>query len=299
MDRRWRFVGDGLEMVLIRPALAADRDAVCQFLHEKMDSRIPLERWRRITDGRWAPDIPEFGMIAEDDGRIVGYLNVIYAKRVIGEEVRHTGNLGAFYVDRDYRGQGLGLDILRAITARQDVTYTTFSSNPPAVRLVLKAGMRRLDERRLLWHPRGLTNTGAEICNDVARFADRLSAAARQAMADHVGLGLESCVISEPGGNACLVIFYVKRKGEDIAYHEVLYMSDAEVFGRHAGAFAAHILPARQAVLSVDSRFLDRTVEADATEPIRVPRHYLPAGLEPADIDFLYSEIVLLSLKLY
>jgi hypothetical protein len=183
--------------------------------------------------------------------------------------------------------------------ARDDVTYTTFTSNPPAVRLVLKAGMERLDERRLLWHPSETADPGVEISRDIDRFADRLPASARQALADHAGLGLESAVISAPDGRACLVIYYVKRKGEDIAYHEVLYISDAEVFGRHARSFAADILPPRQAVLSVDSRFLDKSVAPDANEEIRVPRHFRSAGLAPSEIDFLYSEVVLLGLKLY
>lgn len=286
-------------MVVIRPALAPDRDAVCHFLHEKMDSRIPVERWRSITDRRWISDMPEFGVLAEDNGRVIGYVNAIYAKRTIGGKTRHTGNLGALYVDRDYRGQGLGLDILRNVMARDDVTYTTFTSNPPAVRLVLKAGMERLDERRLVWYPGGEASAEVEISSDVDAFADRLPVLARQVLADHVGLGLESAVISAPDGAICLVIYYVKRKGENIAYHEVLYVSDAEVFGRHVRSFAARILPADQAVLSVDSRFLDGAVKPDASEEIRVPRHYRPAGLAAAEIDFLYSEVVLLSLKLY
>jgi GNAT superfamily N-acetyltransferase len=286
-------------MVRIRQARAPDREVVCRYLHDNMNPGISIERWRNYTDGRWANGLPDFGILAEDNGRIVGFVGVIYAKRVIRGQSRYTGNLGAFYVERDYRGQGLGLDMLRAITARDDVTYTTFSSNPPAGRLVLKAGMERLDDRRLLWHPGGRANTGAEISSDVARFADRLPACERQTLADHAGLGLDSFVICEPEGAACLVIFYVKLKGKDIAYHEVLHISDPAVFGRHVRAFAVHVLPSDQAVLSVDSRFLDRAVEPDAIEEIPAPRYFRSAGLAPAEVDFLYSETVLLGLKLY
>jgi GNAT superfamily N-acetyltransferase len=285
-------------MVRIRQALAPDREAVCRYLHQNMNPRIPIERWRRYTDGRWASALPDFGVLAEDNGRMVGYLSVVYAKRLIGGQSRHTGNLGAFYVERDYRGRGLGLDMLRAITARDDVTYTTFSSNSPARRLVLKAGLELLDDRRLLWRPGGRADTSVEISGDVTRFADRLSASARQALADHADLGLESLVICEPEGPACLVIFYVKLKGQDIAYHEVLHLSDPAVFGRNVRAFAAHVLPGGQAVLSVDSRFLDSTVEPDAIEEIPAPRYFRPAGLAPAEVDFLYSETVVLGLKL-
>lgn len=286
-------------MVRIRQALAPDREGVSRYLHEKMNQRISIERWRGYTSGRWADDLPEFGVIAEDNGRMVGFLGVVYAKRVIAGQSRTTGNLGAFFVERDYRGRGLGLDILGAIMARDDVTYTTFSSNPPARRLVLKAGMEQLDDRRLLWHPGSRPDTDAEISSDVARFADRLPAPARQALTDHADLGLQSFVVCEPEGSVCLVILYVKLKGEDIAYHEVLHISDAAVFARQVGAFASRILPSGKAVLSVDSRFLDSAVEPDAAAEIPGPRYFRPAGLAPAEVDFLYSETVLLGLKLY
>jgi hypothetical protein len=52
-------------------------------------------------------------------------------------------------------------------------------------------------------------------------------------------------------------------------------------------------------VLSVDSRFLDSAVEPDAAAEIPGPRYFRPAGLAPAEVDFLYSETVLLGLKLY
>jgi len=286
-------------MVRIRQALAPDREGVSRYLHDNMNQRIPIERWQDYTSGRWADDLPEFGVIAEDDGRMVGFLGVVYAKRVIGGQSRTTGNLGAFFVERDYRGRGLGLDILGAIMARDDVTYTTFSSNPPARRLVLKAGMELLDDRRLLWHPGGRASTTVDISSDVTRFADRLAAPAKQTLSDHADLGLQSFVIREPDGSVCLVILYVKLKGEDIAYHEVLHVSDSAIFGRHVRAFAAHILPSGRAVLSVDSRFLDSSVEPDAVEEIPGPRYFRPAGLAPAEVDFLYSETVLLGLKLY
>jgi hypothetical protein len=67
-------------MVRIRQALAPDREGVSRYLHEKMNQRISIERWRGYTSGRWADDLPEFGVIAEDDGRLVGFLGVVYAK---------------------------------------------------------------------------------------------------------------------------------------------------------------------------------------------------------------------------
>ena len=118
-------------------------------------------------------------------------------------------------------------------------------------------------------------------------------------LADHAGLNLRPYLIRPDSGEDCLVLLYVKEKGADIAYHEVLHVGEPVVFGRHAAAFAAAILPPRQALLSVDSRFLPGDTRPNRVEPIEVPRFYKPAGMRADEVDFLYSEIVLLDLKLY
>ncbi len=283
----------------IRLALPPDRDAVCDLLHERMDKRIPLTRWRGITDGRWAPDIPEFGVVAVEDGRIVGFLGVVYAQRQIGGVERRSGNLTSWYIEKPYRGSGLGLEMLRAALGRGDVTYTTFSSNPPALRLMEKAGLRLLDDRRLIWLPRPRQPTaGVEVLSG-AKVLGRLSQDSRRIIADHQGFDLRSHVIAGPDATGCLVILHVKRKGPDIAYHEVLHVDDPAVLGRHVGNLADAILPAGDSLLSVDSRFLVEGPVPDRSEVIGVPRFYRPAGLAVSQVDFLYSEVVLLDLKLY
>jgi hypothetical protein len=52
-------------------------------------------------------------------------------------------------------------------------------------------------------------------------------------------------------------------------------------------------------VLSVDWRFVGVDVGADGVERIPVPRFYSPGRLAPRLVDLLYSETVLLDLKLY
>jgi hypothetical protein len=62
-------------------------------------------------------------------------------------------------------------------------------------------------------------------------------------------------------------------------------------------ALANALLPSDSAVLAIDRRFL--TGERDwESEVIRLPRWYRSARLEPARIDHLYGEVVLLDLKL-
>ena len=68
-------------MVLLRPALADDAAAIATFLHESMGGRLGLADWRRLFSYSWLAEKPDLGCIVEDEGRIVGFLGVVYADR--------------------------------------------------------------------------------------------------------------------------------------------------------------------------------------------------------------------------
>ena len=71
-------------------------------------------------------------------------------------------------------------------------------------------------------------------------------------------------------------------------------------FAKNARALADAILPSTQALLSVDSRLLaGQGAEPDELWELPVNRGFQSAGLEAHEMDFLYSEIPLLDLKLY
>lgn len=59
-------------MVEVRPAVAGDIDAVCEFLHHKMNPEIPVAGWRRLMTYGWLEDKPDLGAVVDDGGRIVG-----------------------------------------------------------------------------------------------------------------------------------------------------------------------------------------------------------------------------------
>ena len=98
----------------------------------------------------------------------------------------------------------------------------------------------------------------------------------------------------------CVAVFSIKRKGEDTTYHEALYISDRALFAANARALADAILPSDNALMSVDARLLDgHGAEPDELRELPVNRGFQSAGLEAHEMDFLYSEIPLLDLKLY
>jgi RimJ/RimL family protein N-acetyltransferase len=285
-------------MIDLRLAGPQDREPVTAFLHEQMSSRISLERWRRLFDYGWLEDKPDRGVIVTENGAVAGYLGVIHADRRIGGRIARTANLSSWYISRSLRGQGVGLAMIELATRDPRVTYTTFSSNPPALRLMVKAGLGLLDERRLLWRPTAEPPAGIEVLSAFDAVWPEVSDDERRTLDDHRDLPVQPRLLRTSEGD-CLVIPMVKTKGADVAYHEVLHLGHPAVFARHAQAFANAVLAPGTSVLAVDSRLLDGCEVAAESEPISVPRYYRSPNLAAREVDFLYSEIPLLDLKLY
>jgi RimJ/RimL family protein N-acetyltransferase len=285
-------------MIDLRLAGPDDRVPVTAFLHEQMSSRISLERWRRLFDYRWLEDKPDRGVIVTDNGVVTGYLGVIYADRRLGGRVARTANLSSWYISRSLRGQGLGLAMLELATRDPGVTYTTFSSNPPALRLMAKAGLGLLDERRLLWRPTAEPPAGIEVLSGFDAVWPEVSDDERRTLEDHRDLPVQPRLLLTSEGD-CLVILMVKTKGADVAYHEVLHIGHPAMLARHAQAFANAVLAPGASVLAIDRRLLDACEVTAESEAISVPRYFRSPHLVAREVDFLYSEIPLLDLKLY
>ena len=281
----------------LRLAVPDDRGPVATFLHERMSSRVSLERWRRLFDYAWLEDRPDCGVIVTENGALAGYLGVIHALRQIGGRSVRTANLSSWYIARSLRGRGVGLAMLELATRDPSVTYTTFSSNPPALRLMAKVGLGLLDERRFLWR-RTAEAAGIEVLTGLTAVLPEVAEDARRLLEDHRDLPVQPHLLRAPDGD-CLVVLAVKKKGAGIAYHEVLHLGRPAVLARHAQAFANAILTPDASVLAVDARFLDGFAVAAETEPISVPRYFRSPELAAGEVDFLYSEIPLLDLKLY
>lgn len=288
-------------MVTVRKAENELRADVARFLHEEMNPKISLERWQGFLDGRWAAEDAGYAFVAEEAGKIVGVLSGVYADRKInGRDVR-TCNLSSWYIMKSHRGGGLGFKMMSTALSEPDVTFTTYSSNAPALSVCLKAGMTTLETHRMVWHTHAEPAKGElVVMRDMDAVAHLMDAASHRAILDHEGLNVHPLAFRTEDGDLCVVVFSIKQKGEDIAFHEALYISDRALFAANARALADAILPSEKALMSVDSRLLaGHDANPDELLELPVNRGFQSAGLEPHEMDFLYSEIPLLDLKLY
>jgi RimJ/RimL family protein N-acetyltransferase len=284
-------------VLTVRWAEPGERGRIQRYLFDNM-GKVPFERWGNILDCRWIPEDDRYGAVVTDGDELCGFLGIVFADRPLAGVMHRTGNITSWYLEKERRRSGLGQEMLALVTSLPGVTYVATSPNPRSGGLLAKVGWEVLEERRFLWR-RTSERPDAEVRRLASpREAGELDADARRVLADHAGLDVDAYVLRGPEGEACLVMTYVKLKGENIAHLEILHVSDRPTFTRLVRQFANAVLEPANAVLSLDSRFVTEAAKPDEIVRLDIPRTFKPCGIEPQHIDFLYSEVVLLDLKI-
>ena len=281
--------------VVVRPAEADDIGAVCELLHDNMSAKIGKDRWRRLLDYPWRPADADRGRVAVDGNRVVGFLGLVYADRPLSGRTRRFCNICAWYLLKEYRGRGIGRRIQLDSVAGPRVTYTILTATEATGRAFGASGFQVLDSERLIVRRQ---SGGGEIeaLHDPAVIAPLLDARERRILEDHRPYNLRHFLF-RCGEDASYAILQVKRKGADIDYHELLYVGDGAFLAAHAQAIANTLLSSDRAVLAFDRRFVPESATFER-EAMRLPRWFRSSDVSQGAIDHLYSEIVLLDLKL-
>ncbi len=285
-------------MVEIAYARPEEREEIAQFMDSVfVRAKWDIEGWRKLVAGRWCGPEGRYAIAVRDSGKLIGVLGLVYAERMTKAGRRTTADMTSWYVMKEYRGQGIGQKMIALATSDPTVTVTNFSSAKAAVSVLINAGLTVLDKERLVWHPREAT-AGLVVHNDPLALSGGLSDKDRKVIADHQGLNLRHLAVETPDGIVAMVV-YPQKKNDDFVTHEIMYLGDQPLFARYAAEISGAVLPEREAILSLDRRFASEGIECDEVRQFETPRYCQPGLLEPSEIDMLYSECVLLPIKIH
>ena len=281
----------------VRPARAGDVESICRLLHEQMNRKLSPDRWRRLMTYGWLAEKPDLGRVAVVDGRVVGYVGMVYADRQLEGGRHRVVNICAWYLDKAFRGRGLGFELMRSATDDPQATYTNLTSSSRTLKLLDGVGFRVLDAERRLWTAEGAP-ARLNIERDEKKILRKCGTAEGALLRDHAGLPI--CpVLIEDGNESCLAVFSVKQKYDDETYFDLLHLSNPKFFTARAQAVADCLLPRnRSAVLAADTRLLMGQPHGGTIHPMPVPRYFKSSRLAPGAIDNMYCELQLLDLKL-
>ncbi|MEM9125745.1 MAG: GNAT family N-acetyltransferase [Pseudomonadota bacterium] len=287
--------------MIIRPATHNDIEPSIDLLHTKMSRKISPERWRRIFEYDWGMAKPDYGYVAEVDGRIVGYVGAVHADRVIdGRRVAMT-NMCAWYLEKEHRGHGAGQRLMAQATSDPSRHYTsmTSTSNPRTMGVLRSAGFAPLDEYRWDWQRNTQGTQDIQAILNVDDILARSTGQERACLNDLLPYGIMPVLLRQDD-REFLIVFADTVKGDDQPWLDVLYMRGAETgfladFGQQV---ANLLLPADNAVLSIDRRFCGKDPGSGTRITLPAPRFVKSPDLSGSGVDHLYTELQLLSLKL-
>jgi phosphinothricin acetyltransferase len=142
-----------LRRVSIRPAAAADADAICAIYNEGIEDRVAtFETTPRTVDDvtGWLDGLP-FLVAADDAGDVIGFARVsAYSDRCVYDGVGEHG----VYVARSVRGNRIGRQLLDALadTAQAagfyKLTSRVFTDNPGSLAAHLATGFEEVGVQR-------------------------------------------------------------------------------------------------------------------------------------------------------
>lgn len=290
----------------IRPAGPEDVDPLRRFLYQAfLKNGVPAAAWRQLFDYRWVDAKPDLGFVLADGDEIHGFLGTVYAERRSGTRTSLVCNLTSWYVRPEYRGWGTAL--LAAAIQDEATTYTSFTPGPLSRQVFKTLRFTRLDQSKIfmlpLLHADTLGGPRPVLSFDPDSVRSLLDDAQRRIFDDHAPYDCLQLVVSAGSERAYIV---VKRRAISLArlhrlvpaaaklpYSEVLYCSAPRLLGRHLERVKLAILR-RQGTLALAAD--ERLFGEMRLRGVRRTDHtfYRSPLLAPAEVDKLYSELVLL-----
>lgn len=279
--------------VQLAPIADGDLRPVAEFLHAQLNTRVPVDHWAEAVDVPWEVDKPNAGFMLLDGDEVVGVQLAFYSERILDGRRERFCNLGAWCVLPGYRFHGLRL--LKAVLSQEGYHFTDLSPSGSVVGVNERLSFRFLDTTTALvpnlpWPSlpgRGRISSDPELIEHTVTGHDL------ELYRDHAATGAGRHVVLMRDDEWCYVVFRRDRRKNLPLFASVLYVSNPALFRRMARRFARHLLTHHGALVTLAE---ERVVGYRPRPSLRLrsPRRkmFRSPSLAPAQIDYLYSELV-------
>ena len=287
-------------MVTVRKATADLFDQIHPLLLHFRHTRLDQAQWRRILSIRWSRHHDHFGYVLMQDDQVVGFLGTLFFERLIGDREHRFCDLFCWIVPEEYRQHSLLL--LFPVLKLQDTTVMSLTPSHGASLILARFGFTVLETHAEIFPvlPRPGTGRGLRLIREKPLIRDRLRDHDLALFRDHDLPGCEHLLLETDGqeeGSCYLVFNTVRKKG--IRFTQVYHVGDPRIFRQGFSRLQWYFLRYNRTLFTlVDRRLLGGLRPGPGYgHVLRHPRLYRPAaGLEPARVDNLYSELLLLRL---
>jgi hypothetical protein len=279
--------------VRVVPITDAEMQRAAEFLHANLGKRVSVDHWSRAADLPWKVDKPNAGFMLLDGDTVVGVQLAFYSERTISGRRERFCNLAAWCVLPAYRFHSLRL--LKTALAQEDYHFTDLSPNRDVVGVNTRLKFRFLDTTTSLipnfpwpsWPGRNV------ISSDPALIERTLAGPDLELYRDHAATGAARHLVLARDGEWCYVVFRKDRRKQLPLFVSLLHVSNPALFRTMLGPFVRHLLLRHGALATLAE---ERVVgyRPGLAFTLRAPRRkmFRSPNLEPAQIDYFYSELV-------
>ena len=279
--------------VEVKPITDADIRSVAEFLHRERPLGSIRGGLARVMTPPWDVEQPNHGYLLRENGRVVGAYLALYSERVIDGRPRRICNLGVWCVAGEHRATGLRM--LRSLLRQREYTFSDLTPNGNVMALNTRLGFAPLDTTTVLVPnmPWPVRSRGVRVVDTPNEIDGLLSGRDQKIYRDHSATAAHQVVLAK-GDQSCHVVFRRDRRKRLPLFASILYVGNPVLFRDCAPHFYRYLLlrrgiPATLAEVRVVGHHPPRSVMVQGTQ-----RMYLSDDLEPAQIDYLYSELTCL-----
>ena len=138
-------------------------------------------------------------------------LGMIYSERRIAGQREHIVNLSSWYLERRYRGCGLGVELMRSATEDPLRSYHILTSSAKTTGILAELGYRVMDAESFVWRRTRQPERSLPVVEDPVEIKRRVSAEHARLLDDHKGLPVTPRLLADAGEYG-LLLFSVDRK---------------------------------------------------------------------------------------
>ena len=258
------------------------------------------ERRKKVFGYQWERDETHCGLILRDGNKTVGFLGMIFSRRLINDKVEKFCNLTSWFVCKDYRSRAIFM--ILPLHAMKDYTITDLTPSKKVYKIQNKLGFKDLETKGRLLLPFGRRlfqpkYSPINLTHDLAAIEQKLEGQNLKIFNDHKHY--PCCHFLLTGEDRYCYIIYTKLRRKRIQHVHLHYISDPDLFSLAYRDIRKSILShAKARFLLIDSRFVkNRKLPLSICLPYRAPKQYISSTLKPEQIDNLYSELVMLNLR--
>jgi len=274
-------------------------DGIYPLLELFNNPRTTREQWKSLFAYTWPTEEKTRGFVLMDGERIVGFQGATFSERTIGGRKERFCNLNTWIVLPEYRPHSLLL--FERAADIQGATLTALTPGKTFDKLYRMFGFQPLDDAlRILFPVPSFRHLGSLLAfratTNPKKIAGRLDPEDRNLFQHHLPHQCRHLLVY--GGSEYCYVIFTRMKGRRFWFANVHYISNKALFLRDLDRIRLRLcLAARAPLVMVPSRFLgNQPIPRSKTAALPNPKLYRSATVAPAEIDNLYTEMILLDI---